>query len=132
MQTDSQRHFIHPMEHAHRAQSGKPGERGLQHVVAGLLRICRLVTCTNRKATRNALSDSWPVVSLTRRDGLNSLPSLGLRHIGLPKCWPDRPSEGRAPLSHHIPKGLTLTAFRIRQCAAGASRRVAPWRKKCP
>ena len=41
-----------------------------------------------RKATRNALTDRGPAVSLKRHDGSNPLALSGLRHMGMRQCSP--------------------------------------------
>lgn len=73
------------------------GARSVNCAVARLLRACRFVSSTDRKATRNALTDRWRIVSLNRRDGWNSLPLPGLR-----KCLPGWTAR-RAAARTHLP-----------------------------
>ncbi|MCY3856084.1 MAG: hypothetical protein OXF78_07305, partial [Rhodospirillales bacterium] len=54
-----------------RVRVRKPLRASVKSLPARLPRTCRFVTRIDWKATRNALTDRWPGVSLNRRDGSN-------------------------------------------------------------
>jgi len=84
-------------EHIRRQRPTLCGARGAPRIVAGLLRKCRPVTSADRNATRNALRQRGPVVSLRRREGSKSLPMAGLRTIAKAKVDSCLTARGREP-----------------------------------
>ena len=118
MQADSRRRACNSLGAPHRHQSGDPVRQVCNEPSQDCFTTAVLLPQPVWKAMRNALTDSGPVVSLKRRDGLKSLPVAGLRTIANAKVFSCSTACGRQPWSHPSAlkiRKLELSLFHLRQ-----------------